>query len=221
MKNAVVLWTGGKDSALAYFELKDKYNIVKFVTFVPKTDKKFVAHPVELMKAQSSSIGAQHEFVKVGEPFKEGYIDAMKQLKKEGIEVVITGDISTINGQPNFIEECCKGLLEIDMPLWEHDRRALLDKFIENNFEILISLSYKKDFEEHITGRRLDKKLVEELKVLQDKTGIDPCGENGEYHTNVLDAPYFNNKIDLGFTVEEKEQYHSINIENITATPKN
>ncbi|KXX68776.1 diphthine--ammonia ligase [Flammeovirga sp. SJP92] len=220
MKKAVVLWTGGKDSALAYFELKDKYNIEKFVTFVPKIDKDFVAHPVELMKAQSSSIGIHHEFVKIGEPFKEGYIDAMAQLQKEGIEVVITGDISTINDQPNFIEECCKGLLEIDMPLWEYDRRALLDKFIEHNFEILISLSYKKDFEHHITGRKLNAELVEELKVLQDKTGIDPCGENGEYHTNVLDAPYFNNKINLGFSVEEKEQYHSIKIEKIESEVK-
>ncbi|GJM61029.1 hypothetical protein [Persicobacter diffluens] len=211
MKNAVVLWTGGKDSAMALYESMNKYKIVKFVTFVPAVKKDFIAHPLGLMEAQSAAIGIDHDFVKIGEPYADSYRKAIARLKDEGIEVLITGDISTINGAPNWIRQCAEGLVEVDTPLWEHDRKQLLEKFIQRDFEVICSLSYKAYFQSPVVGQRLNEELVRKFEAIN----IDLCGENGEYHTCVLNAPFFKKKIELDFDILEAEDYFHLKINHI------
>ena len=101
--------------------------------------------------------------------------------------MLITGDISTVDGMPNWIESVSENLVDVHKPLWELDRHAILDTLISNDFKVVCSLAYKKYFQSTIAGRYLDSTLISELKQLP----IDPCGEQGEYHTWVLDAPFF------------------------------
>jgi uncharacterized protein (TIGR00290 family) len=193
MTTAAVLWTGGKDSALALHLSLNLYDIQKLICFVPADNRQFYAHPTQLMALQAQKIGIPIDFLEISEPYKAGYREQIEMIRDRGIEVLVTGDISTVGGLPNWIDEVATGLVEVHKPLWELDRGAILDTLISNNFEVICSLSYKKQFQSTITGRYLDSELISELKQLS----IDPCGEQGEYHTWVLDAPFFKAPVQL------------------------
>ena len=203
-KKAAVLWTGGKDSALASQVSLNLYDIRKLVCFVPADGRQFYAHPTELMELQAQKIGMPIEFVPISEPYKQNYRQQIETIRDTGIEILITGDISTVDGMPNWIEEVAAGLVEVHKPLWELDRHTILDTLISNKFKVICSLAYKKHFQQTITGRYFDAELISELKQLP----IDACGEQGEYHTWVLDAPFFKAPVQLtGTRVIEADKY--------------
>ena len=191
---AAVLWTGGKDSALAFQVSLNLYDIRRLICFIPSDGRQFYAHPTEFMELQAQKIGMPIEFVPISEPYKSSYRKQIEAIRDTGIEVLITGDISTVGGMPNWIEEVASGLIEVYKPLWELDRHAILDTLISDKFKVICSLSYKKHFQQTITGRYFDTELISELKQLP----IDACGEQGEYHTWVLDAPFFKTPVQLG-----------------------
>ena len=201
---AAVLWTGGKDSALAFQVSLNLYDIRRLVCFVPADGRQFYAHPTELMELQARKIGISIEFVPISEPYKLSYRQQIEAIRDSGIEVLITGDISTVGGMPNWIEEVAAGLVEVYKPLWKLDRHAILDTLIANKFKVICSLAYKKHFQPTIAGRYFDAELISELKQLP----IDTCGEQGEYHTWVLDAPFFKAPVQLeGTRVIDVNEY--------------
>ena len=204
MMKAAVLWTGGKDSALALHLSLNLYDIGSLICFIPADNSQFYAHPRQLMALQAQKIGIPIEFVPISEPYKLSYREQIKEIRTAGIEVLITGDISTVGGMPNWIDEVATGLVGVEKPLWELDRGAILDTLASNQFEVVCSLSYKKYFQTTITGRYLDLELVSQLKQLP----IDPCGEQGEYHTWVLDAPFFKAPVQLeGTRIVDTPEY--------------
>ena len=200
---AAILWTGGKDSALAFQVSLNLYDIRGLVCFVPADGRQFYAHPTELMELQAQKIGIPIEFSPISEPYKPSYRQQIEAIRDSGIEVLITGDISTIDGMPNWIDDVAAGLVEVYKPLWELDRHAILDTLIPNKFKVICSFAYKKHFQPTIAGRYFDAELISDLKQLP----IDACGEQGEYHTWVLDAPFFKESVQLEDTrvVEEVE----------------
>ena len=190
---AAVLWTGGKDSALALQVSLNLYDIRRLVCFVPADNRQFYAHPTPLMELQARKIGIPIEFLPIAEPYRSSYRQQIRHLRDSGIEILITGDISTVDGMPNWIESVATNLVGVYKPLWELDRHAILDTLISEKFEVICSLAYKKFFLPTIAGRYLDAELISELKQLP----IDACGEQGEYHTWVLDAPFFKEPLQL------------------------
>lgn len=204
MTKAAVLWTGGKDSALALHASLNLYDIRSLICFVPADNRQFYAHPTQLMTLQAQKIGIRIDFLEISEPYKASYREQIEMIRDRGIEVLITGDISTVGGMPNWIDEVAAGLVGVEKPLWELDRGAVLDTLVSNQFEVICSLSYKRHFQTTITGRRLDSELISELKQLP----IDPCGEQGEYHTWVLNAPFFKAPIQLkGTRIVDAPEY--------------
>ena len=205
MKKAAVLWTGGKDSALALQVSLNLYDIRRLVCFVPADERQFYAHPTQLMELQARKIGLPIEFMPISEPYKLSYRQQIETIRDSGIETLITGDISTVDGMPNWIDEVASGLTDVYKPLWELDREAILDTLISNGFKVICSLAYKKHFQSTIAGKYLDLELIAELKQLP----IDICGEQGEYHTWVLDAPFFKTPVQLeGAHVVEAVEYY-------------
>ena len=207
---AAVLWTGGKDSALALQVSLNLYDIRRLVCFVPADNRQFYAHPTPLMELQARKIGIPIEFMPIAEPYQLGYRRQIRILRDSGIEVLITGDISTVDGMPNWIDSVATNLVEVYKPLWELDRHTILDTLISEKFEVICSLAYKKFFLPTIAGRYLDTELISELKRLP----IDACGEQGEYHTWVLDAPFFKEPLQLkGIRVVDTSKYSYLTYE--------
>jgi diphthine-ammonia ligase len=207
-KRAVISWTGGKDCALALYEAKEKgYAIVALVTFVPK-EPHFLAHPLSLMSSQAQALGLPHVLLEITHPFKKSYKKALQSLQKQfGITAVITGDIAEVCGLPNWLTECSKSLgIDVVMPLWGRDRKQLVRKLIRNKFQVIFSGVKTPWFSSRWVGKRLDQEALDKLEKMHEATGLDICGENGEFHTQVLDGPLFKKTIRLdSYTTHVKE----------------
>ena len=206
---AAVLWTGGKDCALAYLKAQQAgYNITHLVTFAPKNPD-FKAHPIHLIKKQVASIDITHQFITVEAPIKESYENAIQSLKdNNGIHTLITGDIDEVDGHSNWIEECSKKSgMQVFNPLWKKDRKFLLEELLSNQFTLIFSLVKKEFFEKKWVGKQLNSTTISDLQ----KLNIDICGENGEYHTMVLNTPFFQHKVIVDTSeIEENEHFYYI-----------
>ena len=209
MNTAAVLWTGGKDCALAYLKAQQAgYNITRLITFTPKNPD-FKAHPIHLIEKQVASIGIIHQFIIVEAPLKESYENAIQSLKdNDGIHILVTGDIDEVDGHSNWIEECSKkSRMRVFNPLWKKDRKFLLEELINNHFTFIFSLVKKEFFEKKWVGKQLNSTTISDLQ----KLNIDICGENGEYHTMVLNAPFFKHPVKVDTSkIEENEHFYYI-----------
>ncbi|MGB1043363.1 MAG: diphthine--ammonia ligase [Tenacibaculum sp.] len=204
--NAAVLWTGGKDCALAFLKAQKKgYNITHLVTFTPENPN-FKAHNLSLIQQQVKVIDLPHLLLTVKSPMQESYENNIAILKEQyNINTLITGDIDEVQNHDNWIEKCCQksGMLVYN-PIWKKDRNEILNELLKENFKIIFSLVKKPFFSKKWVGEIIDSTIIEDLK----KLNIDICGENGEYHTMVLNAPFFKQKIEIGpYSIKETEHY--------------
>lgn len=201
-QNAAVLWTGGKDSALAMFlALKRGIKVKELVTFAPP-DAEFLAHPLAVMSMQALAMGYKHRVLNIEAPYEEGYRKQLEMLKSEGVDMLITGDIDEVGGQPNFIRTVAEPLgLEVLTPLWKKSRWDLMGALLSAGFHVIFSCVKPVGLTPNWVGRRIDRKALEELAQLNKDVGLDVCGEQGEYHTLVLDGPGFERRLELGETM--------------------
>lgn len=202
---AIFCWSGGKDSAYCLNKvLSDKlYDVRYLLTTVNDTFKRVSMHGVreELLEIQAASIGIELLKVKVIEGTNSEYEKQMEttllKAKAEGIEHVIFGDIF-LEDLRNYRE---KNLEKVGMqavfPLWKLDTKWLINDFIAKSFKTITCCVNDGYLNEHWAGKEIDKLFVEQLP-----TNVDPCGENGEYHTFCYDGPLFKKKI--SFSVGEK-----------------
>lgn len=222
-KRAIVLWTGGKDSSLALYKAKEAgYEIARLVTFVP-SKKEFLAHPLSVIKCQAEALGIPHEAVEIREPFREGYEKAICFLKeKYGIDTLVTGDIAEVEGNPNWIKECSRSSgVEVFMPLWHWEREEILRQLFSYQFKIIFSCVKKPWFTVDWLGKELTPDTLKQLRELNVKSGLDICGENGEYHTLVLDGPSFKQSVYLSQSVKrEKDSLMYLDIQHAVLREK-
>ena len=201
-----VLWSGGKESNLACQRVMAQgHEVAVLVTFI-FDDWPSVCHPLPIMSLQSEALGIPHVTLRVAEPYKEAYRDSIRNLiRTDGVQGIVTGDI-WIEEHRRWMESVCEGLgVRIIMPLWNEDTRDLLDAVLSGGFRPVFTCVKEPWFDADWIGHQLDGQRVEALKSLHDRLGIDICGENGEYHTMVLDGPIFKRSVRIEeFAVEKK-----------------
>src|SRR5260221_4114561 len=186
-------WSGGKDSAMALHSLlqRKQFQVVALLTTVTETYDRIAMHGVrrELLKRQAESIGLPlHEFStrrKCVNPIYEARMEeALRLFYNQGVRAVAFGDI--------FLEDLRayreKNLARIGMtalfPIWKRDTRELIRHFHEQRFRAIAACVDPKVLDRSFAGRELNDAFFRDLPV-----GIDPCGENGEFHTFVFDGP--------------------------------
>ncbi len=196
--NSAMLWTGGKDSVLALHEaMRSGLRIRQLVTFAPPNPE-FLAHPIPFLKLQAEALGLPHGILSITKPFREGYEDAIGRLKENGIHTLVTGDIAEVACNPNWIQECAApSHMKVLTPVWGWDRLALLQHLLADGYKVVFSCVKSPWFTADWTGRELDVHAVEGLQALRAQNGVDLCGENGEYHPLVCDAPLFRQRIHI------------------------
>lgn len=207
MRRAVVLWTGGKDCNLALYEAKSMgYEIVSLITFA-MDNARFRAHPLSVMKKQSEALGIPHATLSVSEPYKEGYEEVILRLKNHyHIDTIVTGDISEVHGNTNWITDRSKPAgIDVLLPLWHLDRQQILHTLFLSGFKIIFSCVKAPWFTSDWLGKKLNKEVLPRLYKIQELNGLDICGEQGEYHTLVLDAPSYSREIVIDSFTEQKE----------------
>jgi len=205
-----VSWSGGLESSLALHKaIEEGHDVVCLVTFVLGKYWPAMGHPPQIMKKQTDSIGIPHLLVDVDKPFKEGYHKAIAELiKTQGIEGIVTGDIYVVDEiHGNWMEDVTEGLdVKIIVPLWEQDTFKVLDDEM-SLFRAVFTCVKKPFFTIDWIGKELNKDTMKDVLALVEKHGIDPAGENGEYHTMVIDGPIFKKPIKIPeFTRKEKDE---------------
>ena len=204
---AAVLWTGGKDSAFAMHEAMTRgYSVASLATFAPP-GARFLAHPLKLMAAQAEALRLPHRVMEIVEPFEAGYRQAISQLcRSEGLSAIVTGDIAEVAGMPNWVRQCCRGLdVEVFMPLWHRARGEIMDAVLAAGIKPVLSCVKRPWFTADWLGRVIGGPCLEELRRLGQRTGLDLCGENGEYHTMVMDGPEFRESLEIAGAAPREE----------------
>ncbi|HKO52516.1 MAG TPA: diphthine--ammonia ligase [Polyangiaceae bacterium] len=212
--NSAVLWTGGKDSALALHRCAGS-GVTALITFVPP-DAQFQAHDLELMAWQARALGLPHRRIVVGFPYQEGYERALSELLASGIERVVTGDIARVDGQPNFISACAERVgMRVALPLWGVDRREHMHEIVALGFDVVLTFVREPWLDAAWVGRHLDEQALAELDDLRRLNGLDLAGENGEYHSMVLGGPGWHSALDVGGRTLSAPPQHRLEIASI------
>lgn len=185
-RRVAVLWTGGKDSALALYRAADRgARVCVLTTFVPSEGPDFKAHPLSAMKAQAKQLEIEHRAIPVSAPYREGYIAGLEHIRDDfSVSAAVTGDIDLVNGRPNWIRECSAAIdLDVLTPLWQQDREGLLWDVVDRGIIAQVSWINNDALPIQWLGRTVDAEFIHDIVALSARTGVDVCGENGEYHT--------------------------------------
>ncbi|MBL4593784.1 MAG: diphthine--ammonia ligase [Flavobacteriales bacterium] len=197
-EDIVMSWSGGKDSSFALFQLlnEGKYNVKYLLTNIYKPNKRVSMHgvPESLIEMQAKSIGIPLIKLYIEEKTHDEYELKMKELllsfKDKGINKVAFGDI--------FLEDLKKyretKLAEVNMealfPLWMENTYELAFKFIKLEFKTHICSIDTSKVPNDLIGIDYSESFINKLPI-----DVDPCGENGEFHSFCYDGPIFKSKI--------------------------
>ena len=198
-KKVILCWSGGKDSAMTLYELRksDEFEVVALLTTVTEGYERISMHGVRcaLLEEQADSLGISLEKVYISKGATNAeYESKMERVLKKylaaGISLVAFGDI--------FLEDLRQyreaNLAKIGMcgvfPIWKRETRELSRTFINLGFKAILTCVDSNCLDRSFAGRIYDEQLLSEFPI-----SVDPCGENGEFHSFVYDGPIFENKI--------------------------
>jgi uncharacterized protein (TIGR00290 family) len=213
MEKVILSWSGGKDSAISLYESQrsGRYEIVSLLTTINKDYDRVSMHGVRriLVEQQASSLGLPIKEVFVpkdcsNEEYEARMTEVLTRFKQDGITQVVFGDIFLEwikeYRENNLARLGMKGVF----PIWGRNTAELTRKFIALGFRAVITCVDTKMLAARFLGRILDSQFLAELPA-----SVDPCGENGEFHSFVFTGPNFKKRIDcaLGETVQRDSFY--------------
>lgn len=197
VEKVLFCWSGGKDSALALYEIRkdSRYEIAGLLTTVTQDYHRISMHGVRevLVEKQASSIGLPLSKVFISKDGgNEEYESKMKEVllkfQELGVFTVAFGDI--------FLEDVRKyreaNLAKVEMkgifPIW--GKKNASQRFIDLSFKAIITCVDARVLDKRFVGRLFDREFLAELPA-----NVDPNGENGEFHSFVFEGPIFREKI--------------------------
>lgn len=215
MKLAVLL-SGGKDSLFACWKAMEKEEVVCLITIISRNEESYMFHTPNIrharLQAEASGLPLL-EFATEGE--KEAELDDLKAAlgrAKEayGIEGVVTGAILSVY-QASRIQRICRDLdLWCFNPLWHTNQEAYMEELIASGFEVVIAGVFSYPFDASWLGRTIDAATLEELRTIAARDRITLTGEGGELETFVVDAPFFNRKIEIETAQVTYRNFHGV-----------
>lgn len=188
-KQVLFSWSGGKDSSLALYEIQknQNYEIAALITTVTADYDRVSMHGLRtsLLEEQVQNLGIPLQKVLISknasnDEYESNFNEVLLRYKKTGINQVVFGDL--------FLEEIKKYredlLQKIEMkclfPIWKRDTTKLAYEFIDLGFKAITVCVDSNVLGKEFAGREFNKEFLSDLP-----SGIDPCGENGEFHTFV------------------------------------
>ncbi len=199
MEKALVSWSGGKDSAIALYEiLKNKrIEISALLTTVTEGYDRISMHGVRriLLERQAAALGLPLEIVFIPRNASNGDYErnmgqTLEKYRQAGVATVVFGDI--------FLEDVRKyredKLAPLNMqgvfPIWKRDTKELAHSFTALGFKAVTTCVDTQALDGRFVGRQIDEKFFFDLPP-----NVDACGENGEFHSFVYDGPIFKERI--------------------------
>ncbi|WP_136466842.1 diphthine--ammonia ligase [Flagellimonas onchidii] len=200
-------WSSGKDSAIAlcYMLQQKQYQIDCLLTTVNSHYNRVSMHGLrkEVLETQAKAIGIPLDILEVPEsPSMEEYNALMgnkiKHLKSQGYTHTAFGDIF-LEDLKVYRENMLSVVgIQTIFPIWKRDTRELLEEFFELGFRAVIVCINNSKLDASFLGKELSLELIDQFPK-----DVDPCGENGEFHTFCFDGPIFNRPVafKLGETI--------------------
>lgn len=194
-------WSGGKDSALALRALREEMAaepVALLTTFTEDFDRVSM-HGVrrELLRAQALATGI--ELVEIGIPaacvnevYEQRMAQAFDRPPLDAVTAVAFADLFLADIRAYREERLVAADRTALFPLWDRDTTALAREFIAAGFEAILVCVDPSQLDPGFVGRSFDEALLSDLPP-----GVDPCGENGEFHTFVHAGPIFERRIEV------------------------
>lgn len=208
-------WSTGKDSALALYTMlkDDSYNVDLLLTTLNTDTDRVSMHGVrrDLLLTQVEQIGLPISIVELPgvtpmHTYDQLMRSAMLDKKQQGFTHAVFGDIFLEDLRRYRADKLESVGLQALFPLWKMDSSELMHKFIGLGFKAITVAVNAKVLDETMVGRTVDETF---LKMLP--KGVDPCGENGEFHTFVYDGPIFKKPVDFIIGEKTLKTYSSSN----------
>jgi uncharacterized protein (TIGR00290 family) len=186
-----LMWSGGKDSALALMRARSRGLAVTRLLNIydPASDRvRFHATRRELIQAQADAIGIElRQYGVAWDSYVPAFQRMLDGLRAEGFRGVVFGDIHLADVRAWYEDRVRSASLEHIEPIWGEPPAALVAEFVASGSRAVITCCESPKLGDAWLGRVIDERFVEEIGA----TGIDPAGENGEYHSFVFAGPLF------------------------------
>jgi uncharacterized protein (TIGR00290 family) len=201
VETVVLSWSGGKDSAMALRELSrdPRYKIRCLLTTVTEGFNRVSMHGVRisLLERQAKAVGLPLVKILISQASSnEQYDSAMREVllreRINGVSAVAFGDIFLEDIRRYREERLDQVGMRALFPIWKRDTRGLALEFINAGFRAILTCVDSKQLDRSFVGRTFDRSLVGDLP-----SGVDPSGENGEFHTFVYAGPIFSESISV------------------------
>ncbi len=205
-KKTLISWSTGKDSAWACYQLKNQpeYDLVGLFCTINKNFSRTAIHAVriELLQMQADSIGLPLDIIEIPHPCSNAEYEGIMQkfvagAKSRNIECFAFGDLFLQDIRDYRIEQFKDTGITPVFPLWHQATDKLAMEMINGGLKAVITCVDPKQLNDQFVGQYYDQAFLNALPE-----NVDPCGENGEFHSFVFDAPMFHQKINI--SVEEK-----------------
>ena len=194
-------WSSGKDSAFALHELRlnaranacDAIDVVALLTSVSDQYARVAMHGVResLLEAQAAALGLPLVKVRLPSPctndvYEARMAAALGQATEDHVDTIVFGDLFLADIRAYREEKMRAAGMRCEFPLWLRDTRALAHAMIASGLEAVLTCVDPKKLPRSFAGRAFDEALLADLPA-----GVDPCGENGEFHTFTWACPAF------------------------------
>lgn len=198
---AWLAWSSGKDSAWALHTVRQSgdFEIVALLTTVNRTHQRVAMHSVRESLLEMQAAAAALPLVKVPIPspcsndiYEQAMSVAMAQARAEGVRHVIFGDLFLEDVRAYREEKLAACGMTPAFPLWGRDTRQLAEEMLAGGLRAHLTCVDPRKLDRTFAGRQFDRALLAALPA-----GVDPCGENGEFHTCVSAAPMFRQSISV------------------------
>lgn len=199
--NAYFNWSGGKDAAFALWKtVQNRDHKIKYLfTSINKVHNRVSMHGVrrELLAMQARALGIPLTTVELTEQpsmqeYEASVAEKINWLKDQGITHSIFGDIF-LEDLREYRESQLKSLgIQAVFPLWKIDTTQMIREFISAGFKAIVVCVNEQYLDKSFCGRMIDESFMADLPA-----HVDPCGENGEYHSFVFDGPVYNAPIKI------------------------
>lgn len=198
MNTVLIAWSGGKDSALALYTIQQEgFAISALLTTVTEDYNRISMHGVrqDLLEQQSLVLGIPLEKVLIppdssNEVYEARMSAALKKYASKGVTTVVFGDVFLEDIRTYRENQLSKAGMHASFPLWKKPSLNLAHEFLNLGFRTIITCVDLHALDRSFAGRVYDHQFLSDLPPT-----VDPCGENGEFHTFVYDGPNFTKPI--------------------------
>lgn len=191
-------WSGGKDSCLALYQATKAGGIPELLlTMMVEGGERSRSHGLSLdvLRAQADAMGIQLVTRSASwTTYEEVFLKAAREFAAQGVRDGVFGDIDLDDHREWCVRVCSEAGVRAHHPLWKLDRLRAVHTFLDAGFQAYI-VATKDGLDRNLLGRPFD---IDAVKSMQD-LGIDPCGEEGEFHTVVTGGPLFSRSLSMTF----------------------